>query len=195
MGGEGVHRVGVCRAPAPSGGDGRRGVRCHLAESRRGHTPMHSKRPGLWSARDVHDFSMGDLARSPWLCTTCPTGGSHHCIGQPPLHTSQALGERGIPAETLGRSAGAELEALLESGACVDDHAADQLVIFAAMARGESQLLMGEPTLHTLAAIAVAEQLTSAHFILRPVDGLTRMHCHGAGLTWGRGALPGQHHA
>ncbi|KAL6766332.1 hypothetical protein ACKKBG_A35605 [Auxenochlorella protothecoides x Auxenochlorella symbiontica] len=98
---------------------------------------------------------------------------------------ASGLGERGVSAEAVGRRAGAELAALLASGACVDAHAADQLVIFAAMAGGESRLLMGEPTLHTLAAIAVAEQLTAARFDLQTVEGLTLMACHGAGLTWG----------
>lgn len=122
------------------------------------------------------------------LAWSAPSSSSAHPPRKPFLlhdHCTPGLGERGISAEAVGRRAGAELAALLASGACVDAHAADQLVIFAAMAGGESRILMGEPTLHTLAAIAVAEQLTAARFDLQTVEGLTLMACHGAGLTWG----------
>ena len=78
---------------------------------------------------------------------------------------ASALGERGVPAETVGTRCGAALAAALASGACVDEYAADQLIIFMALAEGESAVLAPAPlSLHTRTAIAVAQQLTSARF-------------------------------
>jgi RNA 3'-terminal phosphate cyclase (ATP) len=49
----------------------------------------------------------------------------------------------------------------LECQACVDEHVQDQLIIFMALANGESQIRCGNPlTLHTQTAIYVAELLT-----------------------------------
>lgn len=50
---------------------------------------------------------------------------------------ADALGERGMPAEEVGVDAARNLLAELNSGACVDRHAADQLLPFMALAGGE----------------------------------------------------------
>jgi RNA 3'-terminal phosphate cyclase len=47
-----------------------------------------------------------------------------------------ALGERGKPAEEVGTEAAEELVSAVESGADVDEHAADQLVPYVALAGG-----------------------------------------------------------
>lgn len=52
---------------------------------------------------------------------------------------SSALAERGVPAERLGEAAARELRAELESGATLDRHAADQLLVYMALARGVSR--------------------------------------------------------
>jgi len=67
---------------------------------------------------------------------------------------------RGQPPEAAGAAAAAELAALIASGACVDEHLADQLIVFAALAEGTSRLLARAPlSLHARTAIAVARQL------------------------------------
>lgn len=72
-----------------------------------------------------------------------------------------ALGERGVSSETVGEAAADALVAQLETGACVDEHLADQLVIFMALAEGESRVLAPYPlSLHAQTAMAVAEQVT-----------------------------------
>jgi RNA 3'-terminal phosphate cyclase (ATP) len=82
---------------------------------------------------------------------------------------ASTLGERGVSSEEVGTRAGAALAAALASGACVDEHAADQLVIFMALAAGESRMLAPEPlSLHARTAIAVAQQLTAARFEVLP---------------------------
>ena len=60
------------------------------------------------------------------------------------------------------------------------------MVIFMALAAGESRVLCGEPTLHTRTAMVVAEQLTSAKFTVERPKEPGRpwtMVCQGAGIT------------
>eukprot|EP00887_Chlorella_sp_A99_P006731 scaffold3.g6731.t1 len=100
---------------------------------------------------------------------------------------ASALGERGVPAEELGQRAATELCDALASGSCTDQHLQDQLIIFAALAEGESRLLTGELSLHTRTAIAVAQQLLPAakFSVERRQDGLWTVACRGAGVRAG----------
>ncbi|NSW57747.1 MAG: RNA 3'-terminal phosphate cyclase [Armatimonadetes bacterium] len=59
-----------------------------------------------------------------------------------------ALGERGKPAERVGAEAGEEFRAFIESGAAVDRHLADQLLLYAALAEGTSRYTAQARTLH-----------------------------------------------
>ena len=61
---------------------------------------------------------------------------------------ASALGERGKPSEDVGREAGAWLLAELAVGAPVDRHLADQLLVWAALASGPSELRISEATDH-----------------------------------------------
>jgi RNA 3'-terminal phosphate cyclase (ATP) len=66
--------------------------------------------------------------------------GSAVCVrleGPDAIAGFDALGERGTPAEEVGASAAEEALAFLEGEAAVDRHAADQLLVFLAMAGGE----------------------------------------------------------
>ena len=108
---------------------------------------------------------------------------------------ASVLGERGVASEEVGARAGAALAAALTTGACVDEHLADQVIVFMALASGESRVLAPAPlSLHARTAIAVAEQLTSARFEVLPPGadtGLGRavsagaclVRCIGAAIT------------
>jgi RNA 3'-terminal phosphate cyclase (ATP) len=100
---------------------------------------------------------------------------------------ASALGERGVSAEEVGTRCGRALAVALASGACVDEYAADQLVIFMALAAGESAVLAPAPlSLHTRTAIAVAQQLTRARFEAQegpPGATTCLLRCSGAGIT------------
>lgn len=61
---------------------------------------------------------------------------------------ASALGERGKPSEDVGREAGAWLLAELASGAPVDRHLADQLLVWAALASTPSDFVISEATDH-----------------------------------------------
>jgi RNA 3'-terminal phosphate cyclase (ATP) len=66
-----------------------------------------------------------------------------------------ALGERGTPAEAVGRSAAEAFAAFHVGFGCVDDHMADQLLPFLALAGGE--LLVPDVTDHVATHVDVLE--------------------------------------
>lgn len=67
-----------------------------------------------------------------------------------------ALGARGKPAETVGHEAAAELVTHHTTGFPVDPHLADQLVLYLAMADGESKFATSRISLHLLTNLWVA---------------------------------------
>ena len=67
-------------------------------------------------------------------------------------------------ASDAGEAAATELWDTLCNGGCVDEWLQDQLIVFMALADGESELMTGSLTLHTRTAIMVAEEMTSAKF-------------------------------
>ena len=74
------------------------------------------------------------------------------------------VAERGVRAETLGKAVGAELALELASGATLDEHAADQLLVFLAMANGASSFLVREVSSHARTAMWLLEQFLPVEF-------------------------------
>lgn len=95
-----------------------------------------------------------------------------------PLAAS-ALGNRKTPPIQSGMNAANELIDCITSGGCVDRWLQDQLIPFMALADSstdsgikKSEMLVGELTLHTQTAIAVAEWITKCKFeVERIPDG------------------------
>lgn len=81
-----------------------------------------------------------------------------------------ALGERGKPAEKVGREAASHLTGEIKSGAAVDSHLADQLIIYMALAEGESVIKTGQVTDHTAAGIHIVEQMTGRKYEVKKAD-------------------------
>jgi RNA 3'-terminal phosphate cyclase (ATP) len=75
-----------------------------------------------------------------------------------------ALGERGKPAEKVGQEAASHIAEELNTGAAVDVHLADQLVIYMALADGPSSMTVRHMTGHTSAGILVARQMLGRDF-------------------------------
>jgi len=97
-----------------------------------------------------------------------------------------ALGSPRVAAESTGRKAAEELLEAVEAGGTVDKYIQDQMIIFMALARGESRLLCGPITLHTETAIHIAETLTGARFRVCPSPGTQNtwlISCTGIGLV------------
>lgn len=82
-----------------------------------------------------------------------------------------ALGERGLPAEKVGRRAAEEVTAELRTGAAVDMHLADQLIPYMALA-GNSSYTVRELTLHAATNIWVTEQFLDVKFKIEEKEGL-----------------------
>lgn len=102
---------------------------------------------------------------------------------------ASGIGERGVQAEQIANTAADELIEAIYSGACVDQWLQDQLIIFMALAEGESMVSCTEPTLHTRTAMVIAEQLTTAKFAVQKPSGRNQcwqIHCQGAGLPAGK---------
>lgn len=70
---------------------------------------------------------------------------------------ASAIGAKGVRSEKVGADAAGELCDALDSGGAVDPHMADQLIIMMIMAKGKSQVLTGEPTLHLKTVIDEAK--------------------------------------
>ena len=71
-----------------------------------------------------------------------------------------------------------DLEHELAHGGCVDEHMQDQLVVFQALAEGESHILGGKASLHTRTAQWVVETMLGPRF--------DREKCQGIGFMSGQ---------
>ncbi|MBO3753493.1 MAG: RNA 3'-terminal phosphate cyclase [Candidatus Brockarchaeota archaeon] len=80
------------------------------------------------------------------------------------VFASSSLGERGKPSERVGLEAASEFIKQVETGAPVDRNLADQLVVYAALAKGVSKLRTSEITLHTLTTIRLVELFLPVRF-------------------------------
>lgn len=85
------------------------------------------------------------------------------------------VAERGVPAERLGQDAGQFLRAELDAGAAVDVHTADQLLIYAAQARGPSRFTVRKVTQHVQTVMWLIEQFLPVRFKVEPSQGLYRI--------------------
>jgi RNA 3'-phosphate cyclase len=82
---------------------------------------------------------------------------------------SGRVAERGVRAETLGESVGAELARDLALGVAVDVHAADQLILYVALAcaaGAKASFSTAEASLHTTTAIWLAERFLRVRFTI-----------------------------
>ena len=84
---------------------------------------------------------------------------------------ADSLGARGKPGEAVGEEAAVKMISEVRSGAHVDDHTADHLILPASLAEGESVFRTSLITLHTLTAIEVAKLFTDAEFTVTGNEG------------------------
>jgi len=96
---------------------------------------------------------------------------------------ASSLGERGKPAEKVGAEAARSLIGQLRSGAAVDMHTGDNLVLWCSLAEGESVYTTSKLTMHTRTAIELAKIFTGANFEVEgEPEGVARIRCAGVGL-------------
>lgn len=85
------------------------------------------------------------------------------------------VAERGVRAETLGEAVGQELRADLEAGATLDMHAADQLLVYLALAGGESSFTTRELSNHANTAMWLIGQFLPVRFAVEQDGPLHRV--------------------
>ncbi|HTY91250.1 MAG TPA: RNA 3'-terminal phosphate cyclase [Methanocella sp.] len=90
-----------------------------------------------------------------------------------------ALGERGKPAEKVGREAASMLARELQSGAAVDAHLADQLILYMALAPGESGITTSVLSGHSAAGLRIVEQMTGRKFEVKKGNKTTLIRSSG----------------
>lgn len=73
-----------------------------------------------------------------------------------------SLGKLGKTAEKVGREAAEDLIGQLRMKAAVDRHLGDQLIVYAALAKGRSVFKVSELTLHTLTCIYLSKKIVGA---------------------------------
>ena len=81
------------------------------------------------------------------------------------------VAERGVRAETLGSAAGRDLAGDLAAGVALDMHAADQILIYLALAGGESSFTARALTGHARTAMWLIEQFLPVRFETLEIDG------------------------
>ncbi|NCC35344.1 RNA 3'-terminal phosphate cyclase [Desulfobulbus propionicus] len=96
-------------------------------------------------------------------------GTAHGLVG------AAAVAQKGVPAEQLGRQVGQSLAQDLECGATVDIHAADQLLVYAALANGSSQFTVRRVSQHAQTAMWIIEQFLPVRFAVEPWQGIQRI--------------------
>lgn len=84
------------------------------------------------------------------------------------LLEADALGEKGKPAEKVGRQAANKLLTQIERGGAVDVHHTDHLIPFMAIAQNKSIIHSSKLSSHTLTAIKIAEKFFNVDF---SIDG------------------------
>jgi RNA 3'-phosphate cyclase len=99
---------------------------------------------------------------------------------------SSSLGERGKPAERVGAEAAKGIIEEINSGAVVDSHTADNLILWCSLADGVSSFRTRSLTNHTLTAIELARLMTEAEFETAVEEGGSCLiRCRGIGLSNG----------
>jgi RNA 3'-phosphate cyclase len=94
------------------------------------------------------------------------------------------LGERGKTAERVGSEAAQRFVGQVKTGAYVDLHTADNLVLPCSLAAGTSTFTVSRLTLHTLTAVEIAKQITGAKMVVEGAEGKQgRITIEGRGVT------------
>ena len=95
---------------------------------------------------------------------------------------SDALGERGRPAEEVGSTAGRSLAEEVESGAMLDRHMGDMIIPYLVLAKGASEVSVSRVTQHTMTNVKVAEWFTGGRLDLEgEIDHPGKLRVEGLG--------------
>lgn len=132
-----------------------------------GKLPAHiAERQAKSASKILLSFGYTSSIQSKVVESTSP--GSMICLWTKGFMGSDSLGARGKPAEKVGSEASENLVKQLRTGADVDRHTGDHLILPCSLAEGESLFMVSDLTLHTLTAVEIARTFTDAEIL---VDG------------------------
>lgn len=178
-GGEVSLRVSPCRNLSPLVAECPGPVRIIRGVAHVARLPLHiPQRMASAARRLLDDFGKVEIeTRVLGETEAFGTGGAMVLVAETDqsLLGAAAVAERGVPAERLGEDAGQALREDLASGAAVDIHAADQLLIYAAMARGRSIFTVRKVSLHLQTVMWLIELFLQVGYRVEPRDGLYRI--------------------
>ncbi len=80
---------------------------------------------------------------------------------------ASSIGERGKPAEKVGQEAAALLKKQIDSGACLDEWMADQILPYLALAKGKSEVSVSGVTQHAKTNMSVIEKFLPVKFSVK----------------------------
>ncbi|MBU0898345.1 MAG: RNA 3'-terminal phosphate cyclase [Nanoarchaeota archaeon] len=109
--------------------------------------------------------------------STCPGSG---IVLWTETFGASGLGERGKPAEAVGKEAANELLKTLNSEASVDEHLCDQILPFLAIANGESIITTPKITAHTETNIWTIKQFLDVDFAVEKSGNVFKVVCSGS---------------
>lgn len=110
----------------------------------------------------------GEAAFGPGGAIVCWAESAHTVLG------AARVAERGVRAEALGEAVGKELATDLASGASLDVHAADQMLVYLALAGGGS-FSTRNVSLHAHTAMWLIEQFLPVVFAVSEAAGLSHV--------------------
>lgn len=94
------------------------------------------------------------------------------------------LGKIGKPAEEVGRVAADNLIDMIQKGAPVDEHLADQLLVYMALAKGRSKICVAKISTHIESCIYVCEKFLGPIFTVTNKEGcVVTISCDGVGFS------------
>ena len=160
-----VHGVSICG-----------GLPRHVAERQARSASSRIRESGFKPEITSYALEGGEAPFSP---------GSLICLWASSMYLgSDSLGERGKPAEKVGLEAAESLLEQIRTGAAVDYHTADHMVLPCSLAKGESSFKTSKLSLHTLTAIELAKVFTGAKFSVEgSIDKPATIRCEGMGYS------------
>jgi len=109
-------------------------------------------------SKETQQTAFGD-GTAIMICAQSSTG----CI-----IAGSAIGEKGKKAESVGEEAANHLLTDISHGGCTDEYLQDQIIIFMALAEGNSKVKVGPISEHTSTSIHYTGLLTGAKFTVTP---------------------------
>jgi RNA 3'-terminal phosphate cyclase (ATP) len=155
--GDGAPGYGACGESSP----GISSNACKVPQRR--HYPIlrRSTLRRIWSRRHRHTGQAG-LSCCGLRHATAFVGGS-------------VVAERDLPAERIALNAALALRAEIDAGTTVDVHAADQILIYLALARGTSEFLVRSVSSHTATTLWLLRQFFPLDFRTTAQGGHARL--------------------